>query len=230
MTPLGKQESLDKEDDYIEVGSAHLNTTVSAPTEQPGAKRKEEMKLLYGKHASEVMALEASLQLNFDKNYTIENYELEDYIAEILFGEFNTMADDGSLPKVVEKLCRYHGLWKEGKTQQIQQEISSTPKTKLPQFAKQETGRDVSDASDGDSGSETEEETNRDVYCNGHHEDSRSSNVTVSQTLDQLHISENGTNEQLNNSETENTEPSSRYLQLPTNEEGWEIVRRSKRR
>ena len=72
--------------------------------------------------------------------------------------------------KVVEKLCRYHGLWKEGKTQQIQQEISSTPKTKLPQFVKQETVKDVSDASDGDSGSEIEEETNRDVYCNGHHE------------------------------------------------------------
>lgn len=71
--------------------------------------------------------------------------------------------------KVVEKLCRYHGLWKEGKTQQIQQEISSTPKTKLPKFVKQETGRDGSDASDG-SGSEVEEETNRDVYCNGHHE------------------------------------------------------------
>ncbi|XP_015778536.1 PREDICTED: pre-rRNA-processing protein TSR2 homolog [Acropora digitifera] len=164
------------------------------------------------------------------ENDTIENYELEDYIAEILFGEFNTMADDGSLPKVVEKLCRYHGLWKEGKTQQIQQEISSAPKTKLPQFVKQETEKDGSDASDGDSGSEVEEETNTDVYCNGHHEDSRSSNVTVSQTLDQLHISENGTNEQLNNSETENTEPSSSYSQMPTNEEGWEIVRRSKRR
>jgi len=53
---------------YYTVGSAHLNTTVSAPSEQPGVKRKEEMKLLYGKHASEIMALEASLQLNFDKN------------------------------------------------------------------------------------------------------------------------------------------------------------------
>lgn len=74
------------------------------------------------------------------------------------------------LSKVVEKLCRYHGLWKEGKTQQIQQEISSAPKTKLPQFVKQETGKDGSDASDGDSGSEVEEETNTDVYCNGHHE------------------------------------------------------------
>lgn len=99
----------------------------------------------------------------------------------------------------------------------------------MPQFVKQETVKDVSDASDGDSGSEIEEERNRDVYCNGHHEDSRSSNSTVSQTLDQLHISENGTNEQLSNSETENTEPSS-SLQIPTNEEGWEVVRRSKRR
>ena len=31
---------------------------------------------------------------------TIENYELEDYIEEILFSEFHTMAEDGSLPKV----------------------------------------------------------------------------------------------------------------------------------
>ena len=31
---------------------------------------------------------------------TIENYELEDYIEEVLFNEFHTMAEDGSLPKV----------------------------------------------------------------------------------------------------------------------------------
>ena len=34
---------------------------------------------------------------------TIENYELEDYIEEILFNEFHTMAEDGSLPKV--RIC-----------------------------------------------------------------------------------------------------------------------------
>lgn len=49
------------------VGSVHLNTTTSAPAEQPGLKRKEEMKTLYGKHASKIMALEASLQLNYDR-------------------------------------------------------------------------------------------------------------------------------------------------------------------
>ncbi|XP_058950753.1 gem-associated protein 8-like [Pocillopora verrucosa] len=62
-----KQELLEENDDYIEVGSVHLNTTTSAPTEQPGLKRKEEMKTLYGKHASKIMALEASLQLNYDR-------------------------------------------------------------------------------------------------------------------------------------------------------------------
>ena len=46
----------------------HLNTTTCAPSEQPGAKRKEEMNALYGKHASTIMSLEASLQLNYDKN------------------------------------------------------------------------------------------------------------------------------------------------------------------
>ena len=35
---------------------------------------------------------------------TIENDELEDYIEEILFNEFDTMAEDGSLPKVRGKL------------------------------------------------------------------------------------------------------------------------------
>jgi len=50
------------------VGSVHLNTTTSAPSEQPGLKRKEEMNALYGKHASIIMSLEASFQLNYDKN------------------------------------------------------------------------------------------------------------------------------------------------------------------
>ena len=31
---------------------------------------------------------------------TVENYELEDYIEEILFNEFHTVAEDESLPKV----------------------------------------------------------------------------------------------------------------------------------
>ena len=53
------------------VGSIHLNTTTSAPSEQPGAKRKEEMNVLYGKHAPLIMSLEASLQLNYDKNCDI---------------------------------------------------------------------------------------------------------------------------------------------------------------
>jgi len=63
-----KKEIAAEKDDYIEVGSIHLNTTTSAPSEQPGLKRKEEMNALYGKHASVIMSLEASLQLNYDKN------------------------------------------------------------------------------------------------------------------------------------------------------------------
>jgi len=63
-----KKEISAEKDDYIEVGSVHLNTTTSAPSEQPGLKRKEEMNALYGKHASIIMSLEASFQLNYDKN------------------------------------------------------------------------------------------------------------------------------------------------------------------
>ncbi|CAH3046280.1 unnamed protein product [Pocillopora meandrina] len=60
-------------------------------------------------------------------NNTIENYELEDYIEEILFNEFDTMVEDGSLSKVAQKLCEFHRLWKEGKLLQMQQQISSAP-------------------------------------------------------------------------------------------------------
>ncbi|KAL9972413.1 hypothetical protein ACROYT_G018711 [Oculina patagonica] len=63
-----KKEILQEKDDYIEVGSIHLNTTTRAPSEQPGSKRKAEMQTLYGKRASVIMSLEASLQLNYDKH------------------------------------------------------------------------------------------------------------------------------------------------------------------
>jgi len=171
-------------------------------------------------------------------NETIENYELEDYIEEILFNEFHTMAEDGSLPKVVQKLCTYHRLWKEGNTTQIQQEISSAPRTKLPQFVKKEDedGESDSDDDDDDEG----QGRGAQALCNGYCEtmDNSATSSTVSQQLDQLRISENSTECQSNclltetrgNQSQNDLSSSQSQTQPDQDEEGWEVVRRSKRR
>lgn len=46
------------------------NTHRSAepPTERPGARRQAEMKLLYGESAAKIQAMEAAMQLSFDKH------------------------------------------------------------------------------------------------------------------------------------------------------------------
>ncbi|EDO37865.1 predicted protein [Nematostella vectensis] len=63
-----KKKTPSKEDDYVEVGSLHLNTSVLPPSEQPGMRRKEEMRRLYGAKASLIMSLEASVQLCYDRH------------------------------------------------------------------------------------------------------------------------------------------------------------------
>lgn len=38
------------------------------PHEQPGERRKAEMRKLYGEDSAKIMAMEAAMQLNFDRN------------------------------------------------------------------------------------------------------------------------------------------------------------------
>ncbi|XP_078371867.1 uncharacterized protein LOC144655498 isoform X1 [Oculina patagonica] len=172
------------------------------------------------------------------ENETIENYELEDYIEEILFNEFHTMAEDGSLPKVVQKLCTFQRLWKEGNTAQIQQEISSAPIRKFTPCVKNKAAASDSDSDDDDDDGNDKEGAQ--VLCNGHHKvmDDRTNSSTMSQQFDELHISDRNTSCQPGCSQTEtsrgNDIPSEHsFSQSQTqeqDEEGWEVVRRSKKR
>ncbi|KAJ7372020.1 rRNA accumulation- protein [Desmophyllum pertusum] len=166
------------------------------------------------------------------ENDTIENYELEDYIEEILFNEFHTMVEDGSLPKVVQKLCTFQRLWKEGNTTQIQQEISSAPIQKLTPCVKNKATASDSDSDDDDDVGEGTQ-----VMCNGHHKDDRTDSSTMNQQLNELHISNKNTQCQSSCSQTETREsevPSEHSPIQPQtqdqDEEGWEVVRRSKKR
>ncbi|XP_028402316.1 gem-associated protein 8-like [Dendronephthya gigantea] len=57
-----------QKDDYIEVNEIALEATTVAPTQQQGALRSEEMKILYGRSAYDIESLETSLQLHFNMN------------------------------------------------------------------------------------------------------------------------------------------------------------------
>ncbi|XP_053921762.1 gem-associated protein 8 [Cuculus canorus] len=68
---LRRQQELEAEDQYVEADQdLHRRTERSAqpPTERPGERRMAEMKKLYGAAAAKIQAMEAAMQLIFDRN------------------------------------------------------------------------------------------------------------------------------------------------------------------
>lgn len=75
---LKKQQQIEAEqqDSYVpadqDLRSTSYKYTVAPPSERPGERRTAEMKKLYGKDASKIMAMEAAMQLTFDRNCDIK--------------------------------------------------------------------------------------------------------------------------------------------------------------
>lgn len=67
---LGRQQQLEAEQQYVDADQDLHRTerTVEPPTERPGERRMAEMKKLYGAEADKIQAMEAALQLIFDRN------------------------------------------------------------------------------------------------------------------------------------------------------------------
>lgn len=68
-----RQQQLDAErlDDYVNADHGlYCNTrrSVKPPSERPGERREAEMKRLYGESAAKIQAMEAAVQLSFDKH------------------------------------------------------------------------------------------------------------------------------------------------------------------
>ncbi|XP_048192449.1 gem-associated protein 8 [Perognathus longimembris pacificus] len=67
-----RQRELDAErlQEYVNAdhGLYYMRPTVNPPTEKPGERRKAEMKILYGKNAPKIQAMETAVQLSFDKH------------------------------------------------------------------------------------------------------------------------------------------------------------------
>ncbi|NXM07033.1 GEMI8 protein, partial [Tyrannus savana] len=68
---LRRQQQLEAEDPYVEADQdLHRRTerSVEPPRERPGERRMAEMKKLYGADAAKIQAMEAAMQLIFDRN------------------------------------------------------------------------------------------------------------------------------------------------------------------
>ncbi|XP_077637739.1 gem-associated protein 8 isoform X2 [Lonchura striata] len=68
---LRRQQQLEAEDPYVEADQdlhRRVERSVEPPTERPGERRMAEMKKLYGAEAAKIQAMEAALQLTFDRN------------------------------------------------------------------------------------------------------------------------------------------------------------------
>ncbi|XP_020772838.2 gem-associated protein 8 [Boleophthalmus pectinirostris] len=70
---LKRQQQMEEEQqEYVpadqDLHGSSYRSTVAPPTERPGERRAAEMKKLYGKDASKIMAMEAAMQLTFDRN------------------------------------------------------------------------------------------------------------------------------------------------------------------
>ncbi|KAJ0009349.1 hypothetical protein NQD34_001051, partial [Periophthalmus magnuspinnatus] len=61
-----------EEEDYVpadqDLHDSSYRSSVAPPIERPGERRAAEMKKLYGKDAAKIMAMEAAMQLTFDRN------------------------------------------------------------------------------------------------------------------------------------------------------------------
>lgn len=67
-----QQMEAEQQDGYVpadrDLHGVSLRSSAAPPSERPGERRKAEMKKLYGKDAAKILAMEAAMQLTFDRN------------------------------------------------------------------------------------------------------------------------------------------------------------------
>eukprot|EP00794_Sanderia_malayensis_P007163 gene7163-7970_t len=83
----------------------------------------------------------------FHSNDHVYPDELEDYISECLYNEFDMMVQDGTTQKLVETICRYSDLCVSGRMAEVIEELRVPPPT-IPNI--------VSQVNPDDNGSEDE--------------------------------------------------------------------------
>ncbi|XP_059189668.1 pre-rRNA-processing protein TSR2 homolog [Centropristis striata] len=64
------------------------------------------------------------IQQYFHDNADLQQYEVEDFISDLMDQEFDTVVDDGSLPQVCSSLVQLFSQWQQGALQQLTQTIN----------------------------------------------------------------------------------------------------------
>ncbi|XP_078596488.1 pre-rRNA-processing protein TSR2 homolog [Branchiostoma floridae x Branchiostoma japonicum] len=145
----------------------------------------------------------------FQENADIDPCELEDFLAEVLNNEFDTVADDGSLAQVAQQICGSYRLCRQGRHQEVLSRIQQLPKAQLSGCVAA-TGPE-----DDDDGEEDEKEEEKD-------EDME---VTPSSSI------ENGPHQKTEAANTPNTSAQDMESQSQEDiDDGWTVVTKKKKR
>ncbi|XP_060914369.1 pre-rRNA-processing protein TSR2 homolog [Labrus mixtus] len=70
------------------------------------------------------------VQQYFHDNSDLQQSEVEDFIAQLMDQEFDTVVDDGSLPEVTLSLQQMFTQWQQGALQQLQHTINTLTQKK----------------------------------------------------------------------------------------------------
>ncbi|KAI0230958.1 Pre-rRNA-processing protein TSR2-like [Lamellibrachia satsuma] len=102
------------------------------------------------------------------ENGDIEPYELEDYLAEILSNEFDTIVDDGSLGQVSKSICSYFRMCADKREAEVLVKINQLAPASVGQCVQQRRVTDDNSESDSsDSESEQDMEVGECVGATG---------------------------------------------------------------
>ncbi|KAL2103443.1 hypothetical protein ACEWY4_000311 [Coilia grayii] len=71
-----------------------------------------------------------AVQQYFHDNSDLQQYEVEDFLSELMNNEFDTMVDDGSLPEVALQVCQMFKQCQQGKVEEVKGQISQLARKK----------------------------------------------------------------------------------------------------
>ncbi|MEQ2242591.1 hypothetical protein ILYODFUR_037415 [Ilyodon furcidens] len=72
------------------------------------------------------------VQQYFHDNADLQQYEVEDFLTQLMDQEFDTVVEDGSLPQVSAGLLQLFDQWQQGALQQLQNTIQTLTHNKTP--------------------------------------------------------------------------------------------------
>lgn len=88
----------------------------------------------------------------FKENKNLETFEVEEFLADILNAEFDTIADDGSLSQIASMICGVHRLCSNGDEPAVRKRLQHLQKPSLKQCARAPSDEEDNDEDDMDTG------------------------------------------------------------------------------